>query len=293
MRKLLAFTLLISSSCIALAQTARLGNLSTRALCETGEAVLVDEFILQGTGTEMLLMRGIGPSLGSVGVPDPLRDPTVNLLNTRGRLLDFNDNWMDNPDKVAIIATGLAPTDPHESAIIDTLKPGLYTFVEKGNQHGQGVALPEIFDLLDGTLQLSAVGTRGFISTGDNVMIAGFILTGNGPASLLIRALGPSLADVGLTGVLPDPVLELHNASGEVIFSNDNWRDTQEQEIIATGLAPVDDFESAMLVMLSPGAYTLVFSGVSGSTGLGFLQTYSLELPVRELDPAPIIRHRN
>jgi hypothetical protein len=250
----------------------------------------VNEFILQGAGTETVLLRGLGPSLSDLGVPDTLQDPTAALLNARGQIFDANDNWMDNPDKDEIVATGLAPTDPRESAMIDTLRPGSYTFVEQGTHRGQGVALPEIYDLFDGSLQLSAVGTRGFVSTGDNVMISGVIITGNSPISLLIRALGPSLADAGLSGVLPDSALELYDGSGAVIFSNDNWRDVQESEIIATGLAPTNDLESAIVVTLSPGVYTAILFGVGGTTGLGFVQFYSLDLPIRELNPAPIIK---
>jgi len=289
-RFLLTFAVLACSSWLASAQTGRLANLSTRASCKTGEAVLINEFVIQGTGTETLVMRGLGPSLANFGVPGALKDPTVFLFDARGRTLDANNDWMDNPDKDEIIATGLAPTDDRESAIVDTLRPGLYTFVEQGVHRTQGVAIPEIYDLLNGDLQLSAVGTRAFVSTGDNVLLGGFILTGSAPVSLLIRALGPSLANAGLSRVLADPQLELYDASGQLIFSNDNWRDTQEAEIIATGLAPTDDRESALVVTLNPGLYTNVLTGVSATTGIGFLQIYSLELPIRELNPAPIIR---
>ncbi len=283
-------TVLICATCFAQAQTGRLANLSTRAFCETKEAVVVDEFILQGTGTETVVTRGIGPSLP--GVADPLEDPTTSLLNAPGRILDANNDWMDNPDKDQIIAVGLAPTNDRESAMIDSLRVGTYTFVEQGTHRGQGVALAEVYDLLDGGLQLSAVGTRGFVSTGDNVMLSGFITTGT--TSLLIRALGPSLADAGLHRVLPDPELELRDQNGILIDENTDWIDSPNKaEIEATGLAPSDDLESAMLVTLAPGAYTVVFSGTGGTTGLGFAQIYSLDLPIRELNPAPVIRRGN
>ena len=161
LRLTIAIALLVFSSCLTYGQTGRLAILSTRAFCETRDAVLVNEFILQGAGTETVILRGIGPSLSSVGVQDPLQDPTTILLNAPGRTLDANDDWMDNPDKDAIIAAGLAPTNDLESAMIDTLRVGTYTFVEQGTHRGQGVALAEIFDLLDGGLQLSALGTRG------------------------------------------------------------------------------------------------------------------------------------
>jgi hypothetical protein len=123
-------------------------------------------------------------------------------------------------------------------------------------------------------------------------MISGIIITGTDPLPLLVRALGPSLADVGLTDALPDPTLEFHDANGAVIFSNDNWKDTQQAEIEATGLAPSDDRESAIVVTVDPGIYTAVVVGAGGTTGLGFVQFYSLASPIRELNPAPIIKRR-
>lgn len=289
MRLFTTIALLSCLSCFANADTGRLASLSTRVTCQTGDSVAVSEFILQGMGSETVLMRALGPSLKNFGVPDALPNPTALFLNPRGRVLDQNNNWMSNPDKDAIIATGIAPTDPREAAMIDSLAPGAYTFVEEGVRQTTGAVLSEVYDLADGSLQLSAAGTRGLVLDGDEVMISGFILNGNGPTSLLIRALGPSLADSGLSGVLSDPYITLYNPNGDVILTDDNWRDTQEQEIMATGLAPSDDLESAMVVKLTPGAYTVVFSGVGGATGLGFLQLYNLGFPAKELNPAPVI----
>lgn len=289
---LLTLLSLVFYSQAGLAQTARITNLSTRAICATQDAVMVDEFILQGTGSGTFLMRGLGPSLSDFGISDPLRDPTVTLRDARGRVLDANDNWMNNPDKNEIIATGLAPTDPRESALIDTLAPGLYTFVEQGLRRGQGVALPEIYDLGNGDVQLSAVGTRAFVSTGSEVLISGFVLTGSQPVRLLIRALGPSMAAAGVTPVLADPFLLLYDINAQLLSSNDNWRATQEAEIIASGLAPADDLEAALIVTLVPGAYTNVVAGINNTTGIAFFQIYSLDLPIRELDPAPRIKNR-
>jgi hypothetical protein len=289
---LLALTLFAISTCLAAAQStnARLANISTRALCQTGDAVLVTEFIAQGTGSESFVSRGLGPSL--VGVPDALQDPTIALLNARGHQLDFNNNWMQNPDRQEIIDLGLAPPFRREAAIIDTLAPGIYTAVERGANHSVGDGLIEVFDLFDGGLELSAVGTRAFISTGDNVMLSGIIITGTDPLPLLIRALGPSLIDAGLADVLPDPTLELHDGNGSLIALNDNWKDAQEAEIVATGLAPSNDLESAIVVTIIPGAYTAVVAGLGGTTGLGFVQFYSLAAPIRELNPAQINKRR-
>ena len=291
---LLALILLAISTCLAAAQStnARLANISTRALCQTGDAVLVTEFIVQGTGSESFVSRGIGPSLFDFGVPDALRDPMITLFNARGNQLDFNNNWMQNPDRQEIMDSGLAPGFRREAAIIDTLEPGIYTIVEQGKNQSEGDALTEIYDLFAGGLKISAAGTRAFISTGENIMISGIIITGTDPLPLLIRALGPSLSNAGLANPLQDPILELHDGNGSLIASNDNWKDTQQTEIGATGLAPIDDREAAMVITVFPGFYTAVVAGAGGTTGLGFVQFYSLASPIRELDPAPIIKRR-
>ena len=290
-QKLLPFlTLFATIAAAPVAQSAgQILNISTRVDCQTRDAVVLTEFIAYGRGTESFVLRGIGPSLGSVGVPDPLPDPILDLLDARGNRVDRNDNWMDNPDAQEIENSGLAPTDPLESAIIDDLKPGLYTSVVQGVAHGEGTALAEMYDL-GGNLQLSAVGTRGFVGTGDKVLISGVIISGTQPISLLLRALGPSLTAVGLHGALANPTLELFNPNGELIFINDDWKDTQESEIEATGLAPTDDSEAAAVVILSPGAYTSIVAGAGAGTGLGFVQWYSLDAPIRALDPAPPLR---
>jgi hypothetical protein len=289
----LPFTLAILtlSTAAAMAQSAgRLANISSRVYCQTRDAVIVTEFIAYGSGNESFVLRGIGPSLAEFGIPDPLQDPTLRLLDVRGNKLDHNDNWMDNPDKDEIENVALAPTNDLESAIIDTVGPGIYTSVVQGNHHGEGTALSELFDLFDGDLQLSAVGTRGFVGTDDEALISGVIVTGNEPLSLLVRGIGPSLTDAGLPDALANPTLELFLSNGDLIF-NDNWREGgQEAEIIASGLAPANDLESAVLVTVNPGAYTTVVKGLGGGTGLGFVQWYSLDAPIRELKPAPLLR---
>lgn len=283
--------LVLSAGVAAGQSTGRFANISTRIFCQTRDAVIVTEFIAYGRGTETFALRALGPSLPLV--PNPLQDPTLRLLDARGDRLDYNDNWMDSPDKDEIIALGLAPPDDLESAMIDTLRPGIYTSVVQGSHHGEGTALSEVFDLLDGDLQLSAVGARGFVGVGDDEMISGIIISGN-PLSVLIRALGPSLADAGLPGVLPNPTLELRDSNGVLIASNDDWRKGgQEAEIIASGLPPPNDLEAAVITFLPLGIYAAIVDGAGGTTGLGFVQWYSLAAPARELDPAPVLRRRH
>jgi hypothetical protein len=274
---------------------ALIANISSRLQAEKSDAVAVNEFSVQGSGTKYVILRALGPSLRN-GIPDALRNPTLTLLDAQGNILGFNDNWVDSPDKDAIIATGLAPGDNRESAIVHTLSPGIYTSVVRDKRNRSGTTVTEVYDLqsFESSIYFSAVGTRGDILTGDNVLISGDILIGTGPIPVLVRALGPSLAAAGVSRVLADPTLELHDGNGILIASNDNWIDSpQKDAIIATGLAPDDNQESALIVTLPPGAYTAVVFGVSSTTGIGFLQTYSLANPGPELDPAPIIRRRH
>lgn len=278
-RKLsLTLVLLVGVTGVAVAQTpSRIVNLSSRVFCQTGDAVAVNEFIVYGRGdAETFLLRGLGPSFAGI-FPDPLQDPTLRLLDARGRSVDRNDNWVDNPDKQEIIDIGLAPTNDLEPAIIDTLKSGTYTSVVQGTHRGEGMTVSELYDLSDGDLQLSAIGTRAFVGTGDNGIISGFIIIGAEPITLLIRVLGRSLADAGLDDVLADPIILLYDGNGSKIATNNDWKQTQQAEIEATGLAPTDDLESALIVTINPGAYSTVVTGRRGGTGLGFVQFYSLD----------------
>jgi len=189
-----------------------------------------------------------------------------------------NDNWKDT-QQAEIETTGLAPSMDSESAILATLNPGAYTAIVRGVGGGTGVALVEAYDLdaIAGTT--ANISTRGFVDTGDNVMIGGFIVGsgGNGDATVLVRAIGPSLTALGVTGALQDPTLDLHDGNGLTLMSNDNWRDTQEGDILATGLQPADDAESAILQTLAPGNYTAIVQGAGATTGVGLVEVYHLD----------------
>jgi hypothetical protein len=169
---------------------------------------------------------------------------------------------------------GLSPTNPLESALLVTLDPGAYTAIVSGANDGTGIALVEAYDLDRTTdAKLANISTRGFVQTGDNVMIGGFIILGSAEEDVLIRAIGPSLP---LADDLADPLLELHDADGSILATNDNWRDTQEAEIEATGLAPTNDAESAIVSTLAPGNYTAIVRGVGDTTGLALVEAYAL-----------------
>ena len=252
-------------------------NISTRVEALTGDQVPIGGFIVTGTDPKRVILRAIGPSLASTGVSNPLADPVMELHASDGSLITSNDNWRDS-DEANIEATGLAPTNDLESAIVTTLDPASYTAVVSGKNGGTGVSLVEAYDLDQAAdSELGNISTRGFAGVSEDVMIGGFILGGGGADTTVVaRGIGPSLTDFGVTDALPDPTLELHDANGALIQSNDNWKDEQQTEIEATGLQPTNDLESAVLATLAPGAYTAIVAGSGGVTGVALVEVYRL-----------------
>ena len=257
--------------------TAYLANISTRALVQTGNQVLIGGFIISGTGPKKLVMRALGPTLSRFGVPAALQNPTLELHNAAGALISFNDNWGDAPNKQQIIDAHLAPPNAAEPAILATLDPGNYTAIVRGANNTTGVALVEGYDIDPGSSsRLENISTRGLVQTGDNVMIAGVIVGGSGSQKMIVRALGPTLSNFGVANALADPTLELRDINGNLIKSNDNWRSTQQAEIIATGLQPPNDAESAIVATLAPSNYTMIVRGVNSTTGVALVEVYRL-----------------
>ena len=260
------------------AETSKLFNISTREQVGTGDNVLIGGFIITGTAPKKVILRGIGPSLQNAGQPYPgrLADPTLELHNANSVLASNND-WQDT-QAAEIQQTGIAPSDPKESAIVRTLDPGAYTVVLRGNNNTTGTAVVEVYDLdVTGASELANISSRGLVGTGDNILIGGFF-TGPLTAShtkVVVRALGPSLKGQ-LPNALDDPTLELRDAFGVVKASNDNWRETQESEIEMRGLAPSNDAEAALFDDLSPGNYTALVRG-KNQTGIGLVEIYHVQ----------------
>jgi hypothetical protein len=248
-----------------------LANISTRLLVETGDNVLIGGFIITGSHAKGVLLRAIGPSLPLNG---QLANPVLELHKSTGDVIASNDNWQTNSNKQQIIDTGISPASPLESALLVTLDPGAYTAILSGANNGTGIGLIEAYDL-DRTTdsKLANISTRGFVQTGDTVMIGGFIILGSEDQDVLIRAIGPSLP---LSNTLADPVLELHDSNGTTLVANDNWRDTQEKEIQSTGNPPPNDAESAIIATLSPGGYTAIVRGAGDTTGVALVEAYRL-----------------
>ena len=237
--------------------------------------VSIAGFIITGNAPKKVIVRGIGPSL--TGINFVLADPVLELYGPNGTLIISNDNWKDT-QQTDIQNSTLAPTNDRESAIVATLLPANYTAVLRGKQGTMGIGLVEMYDLdMASDSKLANISTRGFVQTGDDVLIAGFIF-GNGAASgrVIIRAIGPSLTDI--PNVLADPMLDLYDSNGTLLMSNDNWKDDTNQaaEIMATGIPPQNDFESAIVTTLPPGAYTAIIAGKDGGTGVAVLEMYHL-----------------
>lgn len=251
-----------------------LGNVSSRAFVQTGDAVMIGGFILTATIPKKVVLRAIGPTLGGVGVMQPLSDPTLDLIDSSGTIIASNDDWQSAGTD--LIPLGLAPADSRESALIADLPGGAYSAIVRGKGEATGVALVEVFDLDFNTGRIDNISTRSRVETGEDVMIGGFILIGTNPSAVIVRVIGPSLGVVGVRDPLLDPILELYDANGSLIFMNDNWRSDQQSQIIASNLAPADDREAAIIATLSPGGYSAIVRGVNGSSGVALFEVYAL-----------------
>ena len=250
-------------------------NISTRDNMQSGDSAMIGGFIISGTTNKNIVIRALGPSLAAQGVQSALADPVLELHNSAGQIIASNDNWITQIPNV--LPTELQPTDPSESVIALSLAPGIYTAVLTGANGSVGNALCELYDLEPGDSSVLNISTRGDVGSGDDVMIGGFIVGGTAPQKVIMRAIGPSLTAAGVTGALADPILELHNTDGSLIFQNDNWRSTQEAQIIATRVPPTDNAESAIVATLAPGAYTAIVRGANNSTGVALVEVYALD----------------
>jgi plastocyanin len=261
---------------VAAAASSKLSNISTRALVQTGNNVLISGFIISGSGNKSILLRALGPTLSSFGVSNALPNPVLQLNNGAGAVIATNDNWGTAANAQSIPAN-LRPPNSLESAILTSLGAGNYTAVVSGVNSTTGVALAEAYDLDTTTgAILSNISTRGFVDTGNQVMIGGFIIQGSATQKVLVRGLGPTLTGFGVSGALADPTLELRDANGNLIDSNDNWKSTNQTAIMATGLQPPNDLESAILRILNAGNYTAIVRGVNSTTGVALVDVYAL-----------------
>src|SRR6476620_6603299 len=280
---------------------------STRGAVLTGDNVMIAGFIISGESPKTMLIRARGPTLADLGVPHVMHDPFLRLYSGQ-TVIAQNDNWRDTQEQ-AIMTTGLDPCQPfqlggamptdcsRESAILATLNPGAYTGIVSGVAGETGVGLVEVYEVGNTSSRLINMSTRVRVGTQDDVMIGGFIIEGTDHKTLLLRARGPSLADFGVSGTLPDPVLQLYSGQ-TVIARNDDWQTVDPlcstgglpcgfmNQIQSIGLDPCQPYqsggaaptgcsrESAMLVTLNPGPYTMIVSGSGGSAGVALLELF-------------------
>lgn len=254
-------------------------NISTRLRVETGNKVMIGGFIIAGSEPKRVVVRGVGPSLVSFGLSDLLVDPTIELRSSDGTLLMQNDNWQDDPSQASqLTGFGLGLLNSQEAGLVATLQPGAYTAVMGGKGQTSGVGLVEVYDADAGAAsRLGNISTRGFVQAGNNAMIGGVILGhGSGDASVVVRGLGPSLNQFGLSGVLPDPTLELHDSNGALLIANDNWQDdpVSAADLTARGLAPQSPLEAGICATLPPGAFTAILVGQNDGIGYGLVEVY-------------------
>lgn len=266
------------------APNVELANIATRLLVKSGDEVGIGGFIIRSSESKRLMVRGIGPSLRSNGeaFPGALADPTIEVYDDAGTLIASNDDWR-GPQQAEITATGLAPNDDHEAAVILNLPGGSYTAIVKGKDGAEGIGLVELYDLnAESIADLGNISTRGPVGTGEDVLIGGIIVRdlngANTPQNVLVRGIGPSLEGQNVPNPLADPTLTLHDSEGNQIAFNNDWEDDQAGPISTTTLAPTDPREAAILSSLNPGAYTAVLRGNNGGTGVGLIEAYGLRL---------------
>ncbi len=250
----------------------KLLNVSTRSLVSSGDDVMVGGFIVTGASTKRVVLRALGPSLGQSGVAGALADPSIALYDGAGTLMETNDNRL----ALTGVPNPLLPANAAESYLTAVLPAGNYTAVVQGANGASGVALVELYDLQPSTSRVANISTRADIANPGDAVIGGFIVGGTEPTRVIARALGSSLRFSGVARPLPDPALELHDSNGTLLYSNDNWRSTQAQEIIDTTIPPGDDREAAIVATLPPGGYTALVRDASGATGVSLVEVYNL-----------------
>ncbi len=262
------------------AVSARVLNLSTRGTVSSGDDVLINGFTITGTDPKTVVVRALGPSLTGFGLSGVLPDPVLTVHNSSGAIIASNDNWQTDIGATFMAQNGLAPSNPSESAaLLQNLAPGAYTVVVTGKNLLAGISLAEVYEIPQPGVNsvLTNVSGRSNVGTGDNALISGFIIGDLNSATVIVRAIGPSLASYGVSNPLSDPVLTIYDSKGNVLATNDNWQDNNNAVLIRQNrLAPSNSLESAIVLHLPAGAYTAVVRGANGATGNALVEVYDL-----------------
>ncbi len=259
-----------------------LKNISTRGYIASDDNALIGGFIVQGSLPATVVIRAVGPSLAEVGLTGQLADPVLTVYDANQNQVATNDDWFNTGTAATISSYGLDPSNSRESAVYLTLQPGAYTVIVKSFSNADfpattGVGLFELYDLSSNGARAGNISTRGQVLGGDNVLIGGTIIGGTDAKEVIVRAIGPSLAAAGITGPLANPTLELHDANGLLLESNDDWQNSPDASAIsAENLAPQNAKESALLADLNPGAYTAIVKGSDGGVGVALVEVYDI-----------------
>jgi hypothetical protein len=272
--------------------SARLSNISTRAQVGTGGDILIAGFVIGGSGTETLLIRGDGPSLATFGVTGALAVPSMSVFDNTGKVISTNTGWGTNANPAAIVTAAASvgafalPSGSADCALIATLPAGAYTVQISGVGSTTGVALAEVYEVKASGTRLINISTRTGVGTGASILISGFVISGSGSEQLLVRGDGPSLTAFGVSGVLAQPSLSVFNNASMVIASNSGWGTSANPSLIASTAASVGAFalpsgsaDSAGIVNLPAGAYTVQISGVDSTTGVALAEVYEVPTP--------------
>jgi hypothetical protein len=272
-----------------------LANISTRGMVGSDSGVLIAGLVVGGTTPKNVLIRAAGPALGDFGVSGALLDPVLTIVNRDSQVVAANDNWETggNANAITAAATRLGAFQfkpgSRDAAALVTLAPGNYTAVVSGEGNTTGVALVEAYDAdadasTSRSRKLVNIATRGRVSGGDNVLIAGLVVAGPGPRTYLIRAAGPTLglAPFNVSGVLTDPLLQIYQDE-TLLRENDDWdAPLSAQPALRNAASRVGAFalqsrrDSAMIVTLQPGSYTAKVSGFTGGSGVSLVEIYEL-----------------
>lgn len=251
-------------------------NISTRFRVGAGQTVGIGGFIVTGSVPKKVIVRAIGPSLAAFGLTDVLADPVLELHGgAQDNLIAQNDNWRNDPAASELQSMGMMPADEREAATVQTLSPGQYTAVISASDGSSGTALVEMYDVDSlADAQFGNVSTLGFVGTGDNTLIGGFVVSGPGLATIVVRAIGPSLMSSGVQNAIENPTLAVHDSNGNVT-SNDDWQTAAEP--IPVSLQPRDPRESALQLSLAPGNYTAIVRQKGDMTGVALVEAYNLQ----------------
>jgi hypothetical protein len=264
----------------------RLTNLSVRGFSGTGANALVIGFVVGGTGSENTLVRAVGPTLSQFGVTGLLADPQLTVLASNQSVVASNDNWGGTPALTAAFAQAGAfalPAASLDSAVVTSLPSGSYTTQVAGANGGTGVVLMEVYDDDTGpspTARFINLSARGMAGSGASVLTVGFVITGPSSETVLVRAIGPTLASFSVTGAMSNPEVTVFNSGGAAVASNDVWGGTAALQAAFTAVnafaLPANSADSAVVITLPPGAYTAQVTGANGSTGIALLEIYEV-----------------